>query len=389
MPSRAAQEPLWPEAWAMHISVQADTIEHKMNVAAAALSPLSGRHQKSVDAIAGFLNSARYAARRRHKWLRRGVLDRWSGASIEEAFQSLHQAEVFLVELLPSNDIDFLIPGVVARVDACLGPTDPRRQKIEGLLQFKTDLEKRRAGLQRGLEIAHAASDQQHARVRNFRNILLAAAALISVFMLGLVIVVAHSPSSMPLCFHPSITSSLAASGEDNRTVCPSGEDPSSRPVRKSRMPDPSDIEIVAGLGLVGGALGATFAIRKLRGSSTPYDVPTALAFLKVPTGALTAVAGILLLGGGFVPGLSELDSQRQILAYALVFGYAQQLATRLIDERVQSLLQSIPSKDPEADQPKAPMRLMAQDPTTFTPPAPTQDVADEDKEIQPPPSAV
>lgn len=49
----------------------------------------------------------------------------------------------------------------------------------------------------------------------------------------------------------------------------------------------------------------------------------------KVPAGALTAVAGILLLGGEFVPGLSELDSQRQILAYALVLGYAQQPATR------------------------------------------------------------
>jgi hypothetical protein len=69
-----------------------------------------------------------------------------------------------------------------------------------------------------------------------------------------------------------------------------------------------------------------------------------ALALLKVPSGALTAVAGILLLGGGFVPGLSDLDSQRQILAYALVFGYAQQLATQFIDKRAVNLLDQVPS---------------------------------------------
>ena len=59
------------------------------------------------------------------------------------------------------------------------------------------------------------------------------------------------------------------------------------------------------------------FPCAKVVRSAAPYDVPFALALLKVPTGALTAVTGILLLGGGFVPGFSELDTQRQILAYA------------------------------------------------------------------------
>jgi hypothetical protein len=45
------------------------------------------------------------------------------------------------------------------------------------------------------------------------------------------------------------------------------------------------------------------------------------------------------------VLGLSDLDSQRQILAYALVFGYAQQLATQFIDERAETLLAQVPSK--------------------------------------------
>jgi hypothetical protein len=56
------------------------------------------------------------------------------------------------------------------------------------------------------------------------------------------------------------------------------------------------------------------------------------------------------LLGGRFVPGLSELDSQRQILAYALVFGYAQQLLSRLIDNRAHTILNSLPSKGTDAN---------------------------------------
>jgi hypothetical protein len=126
-------------------------------------------------------------------------------------------------------------------------------------------------------------------------------------------------------------------------TVCPSGD---------KKHPSSGDVLIVVGLGLLGGALAAAFSIRSIRGTSSPYDVPIALAVLKVPSGSLTALAGIVLLGGNFVPGLSELDSQRQILAYALVFGYAQQLATRFIDGQAHAVLNSLPSKDPEAKQP-------------------------------------
>jgi len=102
-----------------------------------------------------------------------------------------------------------------------------------------------------------------------------------------------------------------------------------------------------------GATLAALLAVRNLRGTSTPYSIPVALAVLKVPAGALTAVAGILLLGGAFAPGLSNLDSQAQILAYALVFGYAQQLLTGFVDNRAQSILDKLPSKDPEAKTPE------------------------------------
>ena len=77
-------------------------------------------------------------------------------------------------------------------------------------------------------------------------------------------------------------------------------------------------------------------------------------------------MAGIILLGGAFVPGLSNLDSQRQILAYALVLGCAQQLVTQFIDRRASALLAQVPSRHPGP----APSRSMPGPVAPATPPA-------------------
>ncbi len=47
----------------------------------------------------------------------------------------------------------------------------------------------------------------------------------------------------------------------------------------------------------------AAAAIRGIRGSPEPHGRPAALASLELPTGALTAVLGLLLARGQFIPG--------------------------------------------------------------------------------------
>jgi hypothetical protein len=108
-------------------------------------------------------------------------------------------------------------------------------------------------------------------------------------------------------------------------------------------------------LGLLGGALAATVAIRKIERSPTPYDVSVAMAWLKVPLGAFTAILGIVAIHGGFVPGLSVLDSQEQILAYALLLGFAQQAFTSVLDRRAQTLVEEVPSKESKTQNPPPP----------------------------------
>jgi len=196
---------------------------------------------------------------------------------------------------------------------------------------------RKRAPLSKVVQVGHEAADGSHTRIRNFRNVLLSAAFCIAALVLAFSLIVAFNPTAVPLCFD---------SQTDTTMACPTGDGPGQRPA-------PLDVVVVAILGLLGSSLAAAVSIRNLRGTETPYDVPIALSLLKVPAGALTAVGALIAIRGEFVPGLSALDSQEQILAYALVFGYAQQLLTGLIDRQANELLGSVPSKDAEQSRPQ------------------------------------
>ena len=103
-----------------------------------------------------------------------------------------------------------------------------------------------------------------------------------------------------------------------------------------------ADYPVVALAGLLAAVVAGIATLRKMRGTSTPYRVPLALAILKLPAGALTAVVGLILMRGGFVPGLTALDSPAQIVAWAVIFGYSQQLITGLVDQQAQGVLTDV-----------------------------------------------
>jgi hypothetical protein len=112
------------------------------------------------------------------------------------------------------------------------------------------------------------------------------------------------------------------------------------------------DILLIELIGLVAAAVASAFALRGIRGTSTPYSLPVALAGLKLATGALTAFLGLMLMRGRFVPGLSALDSSAQILSWAIVFGYAQQLFTRFVDQQAQHVLENVGGRGAAGDRP-------------------------------------
>jgi hypothetical protein len=341
----------WPEQWAVQAAVDAERIRNRLNAATA--RPLSGPETASKAAVERHLEQAVQACCQDENRKRRRRRDRWRGTSVEQAFLHLHAAKGFLVDLLSPAEVEAIVPDVTTRLAAALDRNDPRRVEIEGLLHTTTGAT-RRAVLKQAMETAYGASDEQYVRLRDFRNIILLTALSMFLLTAALLIAVTVFPHAIPMCFDPGVTTAATGQpGPQAFSVCPSGD---------QNHPGPGDILIVAGLGAIGGAIGALVAIRNLRGTSTPYSVSTALAVLKGPSGALTAIIGMLLLAGGFVPGLTNLDSQRQILAYALIFGIAQQLVTRVADDRAQQILNQLPSKDPRADPPRAPVPVRRTD---------------------------
>ena len=352
----------WGAPWRAHVLAAADALQYQLD--ALPPGPPAGRDLRdSVGrAVRHHLEVARKAA-----WPKddgrlpvdEQFLDWWTGAPCEAAYVNLHEAEIALAQLLPDDQVLARIPEALARLQT-MEVTDPRRRAAEAQLASNSPGSQRRAAFQSAVRIGLELNDQQHDRLRGFRNVVLTTATGLMVLVIALCAVGAWKPDALPLCFGPPPTT--AAPGQPPSPIqgpagvaCPSEEAPPTPGTQPRRLPAPGDVTLVALLGLLGGGLSNAIAIRGLQGTSTPYDVPVALALLKLPSGALSALVGLLFIRGEFVPGLSQLDNQPQILAYAFLFGISQQLFTRMVDQRAQDIMGKVPSKEPVSAKPAPP----------------------------------
>ena len=202
------------------------------------------------------------------------------------------------------------------------------------------------------ISAVRAASSESRwkvSRLRSFRNVIAVAALVLTIAAVGMVVFAFRRPADLPVCFTPAnvvcttSTSTVPPIPDKDKTESAERQDALRQETADKVMREAAsgwDVAVVELVGLVAAAIAAAAAMRKVRGTSTPYSLPVALAVLKLPTGALTALLGLLLMRGGFVPGLSALDSSAQIIAWALVFGYSQQLLTRFIDNQAQTVLE-------------------------------------------------
>ena len=304
------------------------------------------------DSIAEHLKVARLTAHRKNGgwWTRLRASS--GGSSVERATGNLEAVEAHLLRLAPEDYVRGEMPSIKAYVSRYLPKNDPRRVRIDALTRGADKRSLLPVDREAVVAAYHAASSQRRRelmRVRSFRNVLLVAALLLLVVVLGLGLLGSLRPETIPLCFQPE-------SSSGDKVVCPTGE----TQIRENADIDDEiartvsgwDIWVVMITGLVAAAVATAFALRGIRGTSTPYSLPVALALLKLPTGALTAVVGLVLMRGGFVPGLSALDSSAQILSWAVVFGYAQQLVTRLVDEQAHAVLEDVGGRGAAGDRP-------------------------------------
>ena len=317
------------------------------------------------SAIREHLDAVKQAAEGRRG--RRARISRvWAsmtGSTIGRAMSNLDAAEANLLRVAPDSYLSGQMPSLLNHVQRHLEPDDARRRELERLAgrlgpehalatagELSAITEEERNAVVSSVRAASKAALREQLRVRSFRNVLLVTSFVMTMIAVGVAVLGFISPSTVPLCFQPERSGQTVV-------VCPTQQSPLvvTGQVSGPAVPDvddvvrhtaaPADLLVVELVGLTAAAVAAATALRGIRGSSEPYGLPVALATLKLPMGAVTAFLGLLLMRGQFVPGLSALDTSAQILAWALVFGYAQQLFTRLVDQQAHSVLDTVRSK--------------------------------------------
>jgi hypothetical protein len=279
-----------------------------------------------------------------------------TGASLERVNSQLDAVETDLLRLAPDPYLRGALPNLRAHVRNHLPKDDPRRERVEAIAQgVEASPDTELAPLERdqvlfAVREASLEARREIRRVRSFRNVLLVSSIFLMLGVAGITVLGVLSPDRVPMCFAPDnemvvcptaaepVTGVPAAEGQTN--ISPAQQARVDREIRSTA--GPWDIPIVEIAGLLAAALASALALRSIQGTSTPYSLPVALAVLKLPSGALTAVLGLLLMRGGFIPGLSALDSSAQIIAWAIVFGYAQQLLTRFLDQQANAVLENV-----------------------------------------------
>jgi hypothetical protein len=251
----------------------------------------------------------------------------WTGEDVERAWSSLHAANQALVTIQDAATVRALVPDIHAAARAHLRAGDKRLIAFEEWFKRQrhndTDLSLGdRQMLKLTRQAAESASDQANVNLRGFRNVLAVALLLLTLIVVALAFAALIRPGLFSLCA-PEGQPAAAPPSSDQAGRCPSGEN----------EPSGKDVVQVEVLGAFGGAMAAVFTVSRMKGIGGPYSLPAIQALLKLPAGSATALLGVLLLQNGLVTGFLPQRSG-VISAYAVIFGYAQQVVTRLVDRQ-------------------------------------------------------
>ncbi|WP_346184550.1 hypothetical protein [Streptomyces osmaniensis] len=274
------------------------------------------------------INSA--GSRQRRLWER--IHSWWNGELYEGTLKSLHEAEVLIVGLYEPNRALRHARSVLAMAKPiCRG--DSRVAQVEQLLGPSRETPTPKdlpAALAELLGAAYAVEEERGVRSRNFRNRLIRAGLVLTI-LLGVVVGVAFAvDGSIPVC---------DVIGERQTTNCIGSDAPSGQ-----------DTGIVMLLGMLGAGLPMIARLQRMGGSWNPYSLPFWQEMIKLPTGALTAVVGLVLVDTDWLPFARPADGWREVIAYAIAFGVGQLAFTHALDKRTEKLLAADPDVD-EAEQ--------------------------------------
>ncbi|MEV4684075.1 hypothetical protein [Streptomyces kurssanovii] len=341
-----------------HLQGQLNKFEERRK-AGGRVSPEDARTVATANA---HLDAARNTLRDCSRW------QRLLGASADRALANVHEAEVALLRIAPESELHDKGMYALSHAKLHLMHDDVLLQQLSAavhsspernMLGFRRQQKPLGAGQRElaalTLHAAYQAEEAERARVRSFTQIVVMAAGALWLIAVSLGVWGALAPDvAERVCF---TNTEVAEGGGSTTRVCPLGETPKA-----------ANIFFLEFIGLFAAAVAGAVSLKGVRGTSGPYHVATGLIILRLPVGALTAVAGILLMSGEFLPGLTNLDTPTQVCAWAFAFGVLQESVTRAVDRQGQHLIDNVKapgSNVGDAEKEKGEKRERAQGPSS------------------------
>jgi hypothetical protein len=365
-------------AWEIRARVVIDWIQVTMD---GVDRPLSGRKATQAEDVQKHLAAAESYLSRRPS-----LATWWAGTRIDGAWGHIGAASVSLLGVVDRDELVGMAPWIVELVTRYLPADDPNRRAVQDWVDWLSPVDRGgvrhrpppdgppdpvaggdRELLANALRAAYSRQSDQFERLRRFQGKVVGSVFVLMLLVVLLTAIGWHEPQVVPLCFPDpdseveEATASAAeadqnTAGQPAAVVCPSSdtpaEQPGDAPDDASDRASSGDVATVVLFGLVGAALTSVqFVVRPAPSTALPLTSARIFqALLKAATGMLTAILGLLFLRAGVVPGFTRIDTRSQLIVYAVVFGAAQQLVTRLIDSRSDALIGSVaPTQDPQA----------------------------------------
>lgn len=290
--------------------------------------------QKAIDEAAchagrhGLIVSNRPFKRLR-SMLRR-IADWWTGAEVDRAWAELHTAAQALLSIQDPAVVKSQLADMAATVVTTLDPGDIRRkdflQTVQLLAPACRDISPAdRAQLRAIRQACDSSADGAHADARSFRNTLILLGSFLAT-VLTVVAIIAWLDTGFRSIFAADQTH-------------PGGW-------------YVFELELIASLS---GLTGAVLSLKNYTGFQYNYGLSFVQAFLKGTTGAATGLFGVVLVKSG-ITGSLTLKAGASTFAVAIIFGYAQYLFTRLVDQQANAVLKSAGSRSDPGNTPTVPL---------------------------------
>jgi hypothetical protein len=265
-------------------------------------------------AVRASIERARAAALTRKRQLR----DWFTGVSFDKAWSALQEADELLTQCLPSPELRAATADLLADLEARLTPGDTRLQKYREELETcgkssDADLTPGElATIRAARHTANTAAYVAQGVVRRWRNLLFAVGAAVLAVAVALAIIAAAVHDFLPL--------------EDGHGGA-------------------NQVWQIELMGAFGGAIGAVLAVNRFSGYTDPNGLPLYQALLRIPMAAAVSLLGVILLQSKVLDALQPQQADI-VLAYAVLFGYAQEPLLRTIDRKAGEVLGPARGKD-------------------------------------------